>query len=308
MKKLCKTLLLIALPALIFGGTLTAEERGRVREMRGTFVRLVEQQVNEQGYLGVVIKPFESDDHVTVLVPQENEDLRVAARQLREGQTIEIAFASEGPNNWLRRMEAGRPRDRAEESPEGQRRIMPAGEIRRDPGASAPRPEGERRAAERDVRRDPGQVRESPEARRDRAVRSAEEQARFRPRPQREGMEPARGPEPMEAQIREIVARHAEQMGRAVREVLGAHLERMQAELRELRAHAERMEREMQELRAENERLRMQLRNRGEPGMEPERAVRERTEPQRRREGRQPQEGELQRDPEPRREPAPSPQ
>ncbi|MEK7995058.1 MAG: hypothetical protein AAB403_14730 [Planctomycetota bacterium] len=308
MKQLCKTLLLIALPALIFGGTLTAEERGRVREMRGTFIRLVEQQVNEQGYLGVVIKPFESDDHVTVLVPRENEDLRVAARQLQEGQTLGIAFASEGQNNWVTRMEAGRPRDRADESAEGQKRIMPRGEIRREPGEFVQRPEGERRPAEGDVRRDPGQVQESPEARRDRAVRSAEERERLRPSLQREGARPAPGPEPMEAQIRGIVARHAEQMGRAVREAVGAHLQRMQAEIRELRAHAERMEREMQELRAENERLRMQLRNRGEPGIEREREIRERAEPQRRRESRPAQEGEPPRDREPRREPAPSPQ
>jgi len=284
MRKLCKTLLLIAMPALICGGTLAAEERGGVREMRGTFIQLVEQQVNEQDCLGVVIKPLDSDDHVTVLIPRENEDLRAAARQLREGQTLGIAFAGEGPNNWLRRMEAGRQRERAQENVEGQRR-----------------------PAEGDIRRDPGQVRESPEARRDRAVRGPEGQTRLRPSPQREGARPVPGPEPMEGQIREIVARHAEQMGRAFREVLRVHQDRMQAELRELRNRAERMEREMQELRAENERLRMQLRNRGEPGMERERAIRERTEPQRRKENRQAQEGQPQRDPEPKREPAPSP-
>jgi hypothetical protein len=286
MKTLCKMLTVVALAVMIFCGALVAEEPGRMREMRGTFIRLAEQQVNEQGYLGVVVKPFESNDQVTVLIPRENEDLRVAARQLREGQTLGIAFTSEGPNNWLTRMAAGRPRDRAEESPEGQRRNTPPG----------------------DIRRDPGQVRESPEVRRDRAVRSAEERERLRPGPEREGARPATGPEPMEVQIREIVARHAEQMGRAVREVLGMHLERMQAELRELRTHAERMEREMQELRAENERLRMQLRNRGEPGIEREPAIRERAEPQRRRESRPAQEGEPPRDREPRREPAPSPE
>jgi len=286
MRKLCKTLLLIAMPALICGGTLAAEERGGVREMRGTFIQLVEQQVNEQDCLGVVIKPLDSDDHVTVLIPRENEDLRAAARQLREGQTLGIAFTSEGPNNWLTRMAAGRPRDRAEESPEGRRGAIPPG----------------------DIRRDPGQARESPEVRRDRAVRSAEERERLGPRPQRERARPAPGPEPMEMQIREIVARQAEQMGRAVREALGAHLERMHAELRELRSHTERMEREMRELRAENERLRMQLRNRGEPGVEREPAIRERAEPQRRRESRPAQEGEPPRDREPGRAPVPSPQ
>ncbi len=278
MKKLCKTLILIALPAMTFGGMSAAEERGTVRQMRGTFIRLVEQQVDEQGYLGIVIKPLDSDDHVTVLVPRENEDLRVAARQLREGQPVGIAFAGEGPNNWLRRMEAGRQRDRAQENVEGQRR-----------------------PAEGDIRRDPGQVRESPEARRDRAARGPEEQARLRPGMQREGGRPAPGPEPMEAQIKEIIARHAEQMSRAFREVLRVHQDRMQAELRELRGRTERMERELQELHAENERLRTQLRNRGEPGTQRQPAIRERTEAQRRSEGRPAQEGE------PRGEPAPSP-
>lgn len=305
MKKLCNAILLAA---LISGSMLAAEERGRVREMRGTFVRLVEQQVNEQGHLGIVIKPFESDDQVTVLVPRDNEDLRMAARQLREGQTLVIASASEGSNNWVTRIEAERPRDRAADSPEGRRIVVRREDIRRGEGEFAPRDEGQRRPAERDMRPDAGQVRESPEARRDRAVRSPEEQERLGLRRQREGDRPAPGPEQMEGQIREIVARSAEQMGRAFREILRAHTERMQAEIRELRANAERMEREMQELRAQNERLRMQLRNRAEPGMERERQMRDQPQPQRRRENPQAEEREPQRDREPRREPAPSPQ
>ncbi len=278
MKKICKKLIIVAMPVMIFGGTLAAEERGTVRQMRGTFIRLAEQQVNEQDYLGVVIKPLDSDDQVTILIPRENEDLRAAARQLREGQPVGIAFAGEGQNNWLRRLEAGRQRERAQENVEVQRR-----------------------PAQENIRRDPGQVRESPEARRDRAVRSPEEQTRLRARPPQEGTGPVPGSEPMEAQIKEIIARHAEQMSRAFREVLRVHQDRMQAELRELRNRAERMERELQALRAENERLRMQLRNRNEPVIERQRTTRERTEPQRRSEGRPAQEGE------PRGEPAPSP-
>jgi len=278
MKELCKMLVLAAVAALTFGETLAAGEGGELRQMRGTFIRLVEQQVNEQGHLGIVIKPLESDDHVTVLVPRENEDLRVAARQLREGQTLAIAFASEGPNNWLRRLEAGRQRERGQQSAGGERRVMPPGEVRRDQVEPGPRPEGQRRPAERNIRRDQGQVQQSPEGRPDRAARSPQEQERLRARPPREGIGPVRGPEPMEAQIRDIVARHAEQMGRAFREILRVRLERMEAELRELRGNTERMERQMQELRAENERLRMQLRNRNEPAVQRQRATRERTE------------------------------
>ena len=306
MKKLCKTLALVALAALTFGGTLSAEERGRVREMRGTFVRLVEQQVNEQGCLGIVIKPSEGDQ-VTVLIPPENEDLRAAARQLRGGQALTIAFAGEGPNNWLRRLQAGRQRDPGQASPEGRRRTAAPGEVRRDPAEPGPRPDAARQPADGNVRRDRGPAEQNPEARRDRAVRSPEEQERLRVRPPREGIGPVPGPEPMEAQIRDVVVRHAEQMSRALREVLRTRMMRMEAELRELRGRAERMEREMQALRAENERLKMQLRNRNEPPAERQRAIRERANSPRPREGNQPQEGEPQRDSEPRREPAPTP-
>lgn len=292
MKTLCNA---IVLAALISGGALAAEERGEVRRMRGTFVRLTEQQVNEQGHLGIVIKPFESDEHVTILVPRDNEDLRMAARQLREGQTLAVAFAPEGPNNWVTRLESERPRDRAENNPEGHRMVVRREESRRGEGELPPRDEGERKPAQRDMRRDAGPDRESPEDTRDRAIRR-----------QREGDRPAPGPEQMEAQIKEIIARNAEQMGRAFREILRAHTQRMQAEIRELRANAERMEREMQELRAQNERLKMQLRNRAEPGTERQRQMRD--QPQRRRESPEAQEREPQRDREPRRESAPSPQ
>ena len=305
MKTLCNAILVAA---LMSGGALAAQERGEARRMRGTFVRLTEQQINEQGHLGIVIKPFESDEHVTVLVPRDNEDLRMAARQLKEGQTLAVAFAPEGPNNWVTRIESERPRDRAGESPEGRRIIVRREEIRRDEGNLPPRDEGQRRPAERDIRRDAGPGRESPEARRDRAVRSPEEQEHLAIRRQREGDRPAPGPEQLEAQIKEIITRNAEQMGRAFREILRAHTQRMQAEIRELRANAERMEREMQELRAQNERLRMQLRDRAEPGAERQRQMRDQPQPQRRRENPQAQEREPQREREPRREPAPSPQ
>lgn len=285
MKKLNTTLVLVAMPALIFSGTLVAEERGRGGEMRGTFVRLVEQQVGAQGHLGVVIRPFESDDHVTVLVPQKNEDLRLAARQLREGQTLGIAFANEGRNNWVRRLETGPPRDPDEERPERTRE----------------------RIIERQVRRDPRPHEDLPQPGRGGRFRSDEERERFLARRQRQPERPLPRLEQVQEELRDVVTGQMERMGRAVREVLGAHIERMQAELRELRAHAERMEREMHDLRAENERLRMQLRERAELRMEREREIRERAEAEHRRENREAEERELLRDRDQRGEPSPSP-
>ena len=72
----------------VFAGAMQAEERLRVGKLRGTFVRLTEQHVGERGYLGVVIKPLEGREHVTVLLSQRQEELVARARELREGQRV----------------------------------------------------------------------------------------------------------------------------------------------------------------------------------------------------------------------------
>lgn len=284
MKKLCNMFVLMMLASLMFGGLLWAQDRGRDGAVRGTFVRLVEQAEGEREVMGVVVKPFESDDHVTVLIPRENEDLRQAARRLQEGQNVAIAFVTEGGNNWVTRVEAGRPRDRAEERPQGERRMA----VREEP------------------RRDPGQSGERPEARGAQGLRSDQQRGRVRPREERDAGRPQTHLEQMEGQLREVVAGHAERMGRAIREVLAAHLGRMEAESRELRARVERMEKELAELRAENQRLSRQLRDRGEPTRERQREALERRGPDRQMERREPEERELPRDQDQGREPGPS--
>lgn len=285
MKKLCEMFMPVVLLALILSGVLGAQDRGRDGQVRGTFVRLIERETDQGQVMGIVVQPSERDQPVTVLVPRENEDLRQAARRLQEGQIVEITLASEGRNNWLRRLEAGPPRDRGQEQPERRRELI----------------------VERQIRREPRPVEDMPEIRRERTFRSEEERERFDARRQRE---PGRARSPlaqMEEQLRDIIAGHAERMDRAIKEALRAHSERMQAEIRELHANTERMERQIQELRAENERLRMQLRDRGEAGPERERQTRQRTEPQRQRQNRQPEERQVQRDPDQRREPEPAP-
>jgi regulator of replication initiation timing len=127
MKKINRVLMLSVLSMLIFSGVLLAREYERNGAVEGTFVRLVEQEFDGQGYMGIIIKPHERDDHVTVLVPRQRAELWQAARRLREGQRIGISFVTEAGHNWIKGMEAER-REIIEERPEGRRRMS----IRRD--------------------------------------------------------------------------------------------------------------------------------------------------------------------------------
>ena len=96
----------VAVAAISLGTILFAEEDARLAEVRGVFVRLIERQVGEKAYLGVVVKPIESDDHVIILTPRESEDLVNTARKLREGQKVEIGYVRNDGQNWLRRLSA----------------------------------------------------------------------------------------------------------------------------------------------------------------------------------------------------------
>jgi len=130
MKKVSKILVLSILAMLMLSGVLWAEERNRNGEVGGNFVRLVEQKVGERGYMGIVIKPHDRDDHVTVLVPRQREELLQAARRLREGQNVGVSFVTEAGHKWIKGMEAER-REVVEEGPEGRRRINVRREVLR---------------------------------------------------------------------------------------------------------------------------------------------------------------------------------
>ncbi|MHC4431367.1 MAG: hypothetical protein ACYTBS_05965, partial [Planctomycetota bacterium] len=104
----------------VFAGALQAEERSRVGELRGTFVRLTEQHVGERGYLGVVIRPLEGREHVTVLLSQRQQELAAMARELREGQRVGVAYLTEAGHRWVRELAVERGRQ-ARTRPEQER-------------------------------------------------------------------------------------------------------------------------------------------------------------------------------------------
>jgi len=156
MKKVCRTLVLVVFAGSILGGMVRAQERGRGGTMRGTFVRLEEREVGERAYMGIVIKPFERDDHVIVLVPPRPGELGEAARRLREGQRVEISFVSEAGHMWLKGMETER-REVVEERPEGRRAVNVRREVLRWREGERDRPGAERplanlRQMERELR------------------------------------------------------------------------------------------------------------------------------------------------------------
>jgi len=141
MKKVCRMLVLGVLAGLLFSGMLLAEERDRDGSVGGTFVRLVEREVGERGYMGIVIKPFEivikpfeRDEHVTVLVPRQREELWQAARRLQEGQKVGVSFVTEAGHKFIKGMEAER-RERIEERQEGRKRVTIRREVQRREGA-----------------------------------------------------------------------------------------------------------------------------------------------------------------------------
>jgi hypothetical protein len=109
---------------------LWAEQRDRNGEVGGIFVRLVEREVGERGYLGIVIKPHDRDDHITVLVPRQREELLQAARRLQTGQKLGVSFVTEAGHKWAKGMEAER-REVIEEGPEGRRRMNVRREVLR---------------------------------------------------------------------------------------------------------------------------------------------------------------------------------
>ncbi len=213
MKKVCRTLVLVLLAALVFGGMLWAEERGRGRAVRGTFVRLVEREVGERGYMGIVIKPLDRDEHVTVLVPRQREELWQAARRLQEGQKVGVSFVTEAGHKFIKGMEA-EWREVVEEEPEGRRRVNVRREVIRREG-----------------------VRERREARRPAHLEQMEGQLK----------EVVAGHlERMGRALKEVLGEHLERMEAELRE-LRVHIERMQEELQELRAENERLRWQLRE-------------------------------------------------------------
>jgi len=117
MKEQRRILMVGLLAVLVFAGAVQAEERPRAGELRGTFVRLTEQRVGERSYMGVVIKPLEGRDHVTVLLSQRQQELVARARGLREGQRLGVAYVTEAGHKWVKELEADR-REKSSRAPD----------------------------------------------------------------------------------------------------------------------------------------------------------------------------------------------
>ncbi|MHC4116390.1 MAG: hypothetical protein ACYSWO_02670 [Planctomycetota bacterium] len=295
MKKRYRTLTLVVLVVLAFGGVLVAAEGERSGQLRGVFVRLAERRVGERGYLGIVVKPFERDNHVTVLVPTEYEELRRSARSLEPGDKLEIFYVSEHGEIWIQGIEAERRREEGEKGPEGGKKVEIRREVRRGPERGEERREGEKRMeVRRQMERPAERMRMDARREAERRIVLRRDSRREPDRPREERARPRPLPhEQLERQLREVITRHVERMSAELREVLTFNIERMQAEIRELRAHAENMRREVEELRAENERLRRQLAERVGPRREDQREMRMRRESDRRPGDRERQEREI---------------
>ena len=85
MKIQLKMLVLAGFSAFMFCSVLQGEQRDRKGIVRGIFIRLIEQKVGDEDYMGIVVKPFDSDNHVTVLIPRNREELVRSARGFGEG-------------------------------------------------------------------------------------------------------------------------------------------------------------------------------------------------------------------------------
>ncbi|UCF17803.1 MAG: hypothetical protein JSW59_10125, partial [Phycisphaerales bacterium] len=274
MKKLYKQMMIAVLMVFAFGAVAGAQEGDRRGELRGVFVKLTERQVGDQGYMGIVVRPFERDEHHVVLVPREYEELAHSARMMQEGDRLEISYMREHGQMWIDRIEVERRRAGREADPDGGRRVEMTREIyRRGPERMDERREGERRLElHRQMRRE-GE-REHVEARRE-GERRIVIRREGEPMPEALREErPHREPPPqemLEQLLRKVIARHMEHMGMELKEILGHHIGRMHEELMELRAHTEHLRREIEELRRQNEMLRMKLRERSEPRREGDR-------------------------------------
>jgi len=107
--------------AVVLVGFVGPAARGQTRgEVRGEFVRLVEKQVGDREFLGVVVDRFEGAGQATLLVPMRrtesgrvvrNEDLAAWARRLRPGTKVEIAYVRDGGAMFIKRAESAQHRE-----------------------------------------------------------------------------------------------------------------------------------------------------------------------------------------------------
>jgi len=241
MKKWFGILMIGLVGALVLGGAAVAEDPARSGEVHGAFVRLTEVAVGDGEYLGIVVKPQESDDHVTIVVPREPRDVANVARKLRKGQKVEIAFITDGGQRWLKGLQAQWRDAEGGKVETGSMVVRLHGGERRvevEHRRTEEKREGDRRV-EVDRRRD--EPRREGERREERGVSDRP----LPPRGERLEREPSRG--------------------------LAGQLEQLANQIRQFAERLRRMENEIRELRTENERLKRMLRQRDSRGENPDR-------------------------------------
>lgn len=104
MRRACLAGVMVCL-AFTWAAPAVAGDRGRTVTAR--FVKLIERQIGEREYLGVVVRDREGDDQATVYVSRKQKELVAAARRLRENQAVTLRYVREDGVLWLTRLEAG---------------------------------------------------------------------------------------------------------------------------------------------------------------------------------------------------------
>lgn len=149
--------ILLGLVATIFNCTLQAHEQNRNEKVRGIFIRQTEVKVGDEGYMGIFVKPFDSDDHIIVLVTKNHRELAQTAQRMEEGTRLGISFVTEDGHKFIRSIEAEMRREKRQEEPEEEKQIIIRREIRRETSEGIVKPKNRR---SRGVRREPERIRE----------------------------------------------------------------------------------------------------------------------------------------------------
>jgi hypothetical protein len=242
---------LVGFVAFVIFGVLQAENLDRSEIVRGLFICVTEAKVGDKVYTGIVVKPFDRDNHMLVLIPDNRKEFIQTTHKLKQGTRLEISFVSEEGLNFIRSIKAELKREIRGDGFEDDKQVIVRREVRRET-SDYERSENKR---SRGARREPGRPLE---------------------RENHENRKPTAQLDQLQRQFREVVSGHLDRMSRSLREVLADHLWRMDAEFRDLRARVDRIERELDRLRADNEQLRRELRERNSSRGERKDPVRER--------------------------------
>lgn len=107
MRKTGKMLVLAVFALLAFEAVLAAQDQAKAGELQGVLVALKPQAFGDLEYTAMVVRPFDSDEHVTVLLPREPKEIGDAVRRLEEGQRVKMSYVTEEGHRWVTALQAG---------------------------------------------------------------------------------------------------------------------------------------------------------------------------------------------------------